>query len=73
MYHRRVKITGEIYKERKARINRQKEGRKIGRRMQNNTDKKAKTDKEVAATFNEEVCTGVRFALKVFLERRTNQ
>ena len=41
--------------------------------MQNNMDKKAKTDKVVAATLNEEVCTGVRFALKVFLERRKNQ
>jgi len=34
--------------------------------MQNNMDEKAKTDKEMTATLNEEVYTGVRFALKVF-------
>ena len=73
MYHKRVKKTGDIDKKRKAPINREKEGRKIGGHMQNNMDKKAKTDKVVAATLNEEVCTGVRFALKVFLERRKNQ
>jgi hypothetical protein len=44
MYHKMVK-KGEIDKERKARINRLKEGRKIGGHMQNNMDKKAKNDK----------------------------
>jgi len=34
--------------------------------MQNITDKKAKPGKEIAATLNEKLCTGVRFALKVF-------
>jgi hypothetical protein len=63
MYHKRVKKTGEIDRERKALINRQKEGRKIGGNMKNNMDEKAKTDKEVAATLNEEVCTrgSIRF------------
>ena len=38
--------------------------------MQNNMDKKAKTDKEVAAILNEEVRTGVRVALQVVRDRR---